>query len=61
MSGSFTFPTTAEDQFIVADLVNVTWDIAVPRLALYETCGTSNRVLEGEILDELQLRYMEHF
>ncbi|KAJ5522799.1 hypothetical protein N7513_013372 [Penicillium frequentans] len=49
MSGNFTFPTSTEYQFIVADLVNVTWDITAPRLALYETCGTSNRALEDQI------------
>lgn len=55
MSGNFTFPTSTEYQFIVADLVNVTWDITAPRLALYETCGTSNRALEGELLYRLHL------
>lgn len=53
MSGNFTFPTSTEYRFIVADLVNVTWDVTAPRMALYETCGTSNRALEGEFLYQL--------
>ncbi|KAL4868871.1 hypothetical protein BDV12DRAFT_196849 [Aspergillus spectabilis] len=38
MSGNFTFPTEAENRFIVADLVNVTWDVVAPVVSLYESC-----------------------
>lgn len=37
----FIFPTSQEDEFIVGDLVNVTWDVDTPRFSLYEVCATS--------------------
>ncbi|RAH43570.1 uncharacterized protein BO95DRAFT_444952, partial [Aspergillus brunneoviolaceus CBS 621.78] len=37
----FTFPTTDVDEFIVGDLVNVTWDTVSPRISLYEMCATA--------------------
>ncbi|OJK02153.1 hypothetical protein ASPACDRAFT_58516 [Aspergillus aculeatus ATCC 16872] len=37
----FTFPTTDVDEFIVGDLVNVTWDSVSPRISLYEMCATA--------------------
>ncbi|KAL3474754.1 hypothetical protein BJX99DRAFT_230961 [Aspergillus californicus] len=49
MSGNFTFPTEDEYQFIVADLVNVTWDVVAPVISLYESCGTKNRILQEQI------------
>lgn len=48
MAGNFTFPTEAENRFIVADLVNVTWDVVAPLVSLYESCGANVRALEGE-------------
>ncbi|OKL61990.1 hypothetical protein UA08_02548 [Talaromyces atroroseus] len=37
----FTFPTDQEDEFIVGDLVNVTWDVVTARFSLYESCETA--------------------
>ncbi|RAK75332.1 uncharacterized protein BO72DRAFT_478917 [Aspergillus fijiensis CBS 313.89] len=37
----FTFPTTDVNEFIVGDLVNVTWDTVSPRISLYEMCATA--------------------
>jgi hypothetical protein len=48
MAGNFTFPTEDQSRFIVADLVNVTWDVVAPRISLYQTCGSNDRMLEGE-------------
>jgi hypothetical protein len=50
MAGNFTFPTEAVFRFIVADLVNVTWDVVAPLVSLYESCGGDDRALEGEIV-----------
>lgn len=49
MSGSenFTFPTKAQDQFIVGDRLNLTWSVTAPLISLYESCGTVNTPLEG--------------
>ena len=49
MTGKFIFPTEAENRFIVADLVNVTWDVVAPLISIYESCGSINRKLKGEI------------
>jgi hypothetical protein len=49
MSGNFTFPTEAEHRFIVADLVNVTWDVVAPVISLYERCGKNNRMIQGDV------------
>ncbi|KAL2802579.1 hypothetical protein BJX63DRAFT_440792 [Aspergillus granulosus] len=49
MSGNFTFPTEDEYQFIVADLVNITWDVVAPVVSLYESCGSNDRVLEEQV------------
>ncbi|KAL4926875.1 uncharacterized protein BDV17DRAFT_268798 [Aspergillus undulatus] len=49
MSGNFTFPTKAENRFIVADQVNVTWDVVAPVISLYESCGKNNHVLQDQI------------
>ncbi|KAJ5117816.1 hypothetical protein N7448_011448 [Penicillium atrosanguineum] len=46
MAGNFTFPTEAEYRFIVADLVNVTWDVVAPLISLYEICGSNEHALE---------------
>ncbi|BCS22622.1 uncharacterized protein APUU_30847S [Aspergillus puulaauensis] len=48
MSGKFTFPTKAKNKFIVADLVNVTWNVDAPVISLYESCGKRNRILQEE-------------
>ncbi|OJJ04864.1 hypothetical protein ASPVEDRAFT_86245 [Aspergillus versicolor CBS 583.65] len=48
MSGKFTFPTKAENKFIVADLVNITWTVDAPVISLYESCGKRNRILQEE-------------
>lgn len=48
MGGNFTFPTEAVSRFIVADLVNVTWNVLAPLVSLYESCGSDDRALEGE-------------
>ncbi|GFN11492.1 transcription factor domain family protein [Aspergillus tubingensis] len=37
---SFTYPTAKEYQFIVGDLVNVSWDVVTSRVSLYEVCNT---------------------
>ncbi|PWY63119.1 hypothetical protein BO83DRAFT_371548 [Aspergillus eucalypticola CBS 122712] len=37
---SFTYPTATEYQFIVGDLVNVSWDVVTSRVSLYEVCNT---------------------
>ncbi|OJJ69838.1 hypothetical protein ASPBRDRAFT_208555 [Aspergillus brasiliensis CBS 101740] len=37
---SFTYPTATEFQFIVGDLVNVSWDVLTSRVSLYEVCNT---------------------
>jgi hypothetical protein len=50
MAGNFTFPTEAEYRFIVADLVNVTWDVVAPLISLYERCGSNDHALEGEVV-----------
>ncbi|KAL4949081.1 hypothetical protein BDW69DRAFT_175206 [Aspergillus filifer] len=46
MVGNFTYPTATEYRFIVADLVNVTWRVTAPVVALYELCGTTERLLQ---------------
>ncbi|OOQ86431.1 hypothetical protein PEBR_21340 [Penicillium brasilianum] len=46
MGGNFTFPTEAVSRFIVADLVNVTWNVLAPLVSLYESCGSDDRALE---------------
>lgn len=52
MSENFTFPTKADDgRYIVADRVNITWDVVAPMFSLYETCGTINRALESKDLN----------
>ncbi|KAF3401659.1 hypothetical protein F1880_010068 [Penicillium rolfsii] len=51
MAGNFTFPTEAENQFIVADLVNVTWNVVAPLVSLYESCGSNDRILEDTIIN----------
>ena len=55
MTGKFNFPTEAENRFIVADLVNVTWDIVAPVISIYESCGSIDRMLKGEISTRLSL------
>ncbi|PYI00454.1 hypothetical protein BO78DRAFT_330011 [Aspergillus sclerotiicarbonarius CBS 121057] len=35
----FTFPTSTEDEFIVGDLVNVSWNVVTSRVSLYEVCS----------------------
>lgn len=37
----FTFPNSQEYEFIVGDLVNVSWDVVTPRFSLYEVCDTA--------------------
>ncbi|KAL2824718.1 hypothetical protein BJY01DRAFT_164076 [Aspergillus pseudoustus] len=49
MSGKFTFPTEDLSQFIVADQVNVTWDVVAPFISLYESCGTEDRILQDQV------------
>ncbi|KAL4744794.1 hypothetical protein BDW72DRAFT_74559 [Aspergillus terricola var. indicus] len=51
MSGNFTFPTETENRFIVADLVNVTWDVVAPVISLYENCGTNGRMIQEQIMN----------
>ncbi|RAH84626.1 hypothetical protein BO86DRAFT_407583 [Aspergillus japonicus CBS 114.51] len=46
----FTFPTDDVYQFIVGDLVNVTWDWVSPRISLYEVCSTAV-LLESNVSD----------
>ncbi|KAL4966165.1 uncharacterized protein BDV14DRAFT_171692 [Aspergillus stella-maris] len=46
--GNFTYPTATEYQFIVADLVNLTWDVAAPVISLYELCGTTELLLQEQ-------------
>ncbi|KAL4901758.1 hypothetical protein BDW74DRAFT_69695 [Aspergillus multicolor] len=48
-AGNFTFPTDSVYQFIVADLVNVTWTVDAPVISLYETCGRKDYILEDQI------------
>ena len=50
MPEGFTFPTNDENRFIVADQVNITWEIAAPVISLYESCGSNSRTLEGKLL-----------
>jgi hypothetical protein len=50
MLGQFTYPAKSDSRFIVADLVNVTWDIAAPVISLLENCGNEQSFLEGEII-----------
>ncbi|KAJ6035959.1 hypothetical protein N7540_000238 [Penicillium herquei] len=45
---NFTFPTDAQDTFIVADRVNITWTVVAPIISLYETCGVSQQPLEEQ-------------
>ncbi|KAL4800856.1 hypothetical protein BDV19DRAFT_352246 [Aspergillus venezuelensis] len=45
---NFTYPTATEYQFIVADLVNVTWDVTAPVISLYELCGINERLLQEQ-------------
>ncbi|KAL3440145.1 hypothetical protein BJX65DRAFT_300699 [Aspergillus insuetus] len=49
MPGNFTFPTENQNRFIVADLVNVTWDVVAPVISLYESCGTEDHVLQDQV------------
>ncbi|RAK84487.1 hypothetical protein BO79DRAFT_158351 [Aspergillus costaricaensis CBS 115574] len=42
---SFTYPTAKEYQFIVGDLVNVSWDVVTSRISLYEVCNTKISLL----------------
>ena len=37
----FTFPTSTEDEFIVGDLVNVSWNVVSSRISLYEVCSSA--------------------
>ncbi|KAJ5116950.1 hypothetical protein N7456_001298 [Penicillium angulare] len=45
---NFTFPTDAQDTFIVADRVNITWTVVAPTISLYETCGVVQQPLEEQ-------------
>jgi hypothetical protein len=47
LAEGFTFPTSDEYEFIVGDLVNVTWNVVTARFSLYEVCDTAV-VLECE-------------
>lgn len=49
MLGNFTYPGKFERWFIVADLVNVRWDMTAPVVSLCEDCGSQKNVLMGEI------------
>ncbi|RDK45867.1 hypothetical protein M752DRAFT_210129 [Aspergillus phoenicis ATCC 13157] len=42
---SFTYPTATEYEFIVGDLVNVSWDVVTSRVSLYEVCNTKISLL----------------
>jgi hypothetical protein len=48
MVGNFTFLIEAVFRFIVADLVNITWNVVTPLVSLYESCDGDDRALEGE-------------
>ncbi|RAL04510.1 uncharacterized protein BO80DRAFT_398788 [Aspergillus ibericus CBS 121593] len=37
----FTFPTSTEYEFIVGDLVNVSWNVVTSRVSLYEVCSSA--------------------
>ncbi|EAU30100.1 predicted protein [Aspergillus terreus NIH2624] len=40
--------------FIVADQVNITWEIAAPVISLYESCGSNSRTLEATRRDYVE-------
>jgi hypothetical protein len=49
MPGNFTFPTKDKNRFVVADQVNITWDVVAPLISLYEHCGSNSRILESKL------------
>ncbi|KJK64256.1 hypothetical protein P875_00138354 [Aspergillus parasiticus SU-1] len=51
-AGNFTFPTESESRFIVGDQVNVTWDVATPRISLYEECGTQQWIIAQNVVNK---------
>ncbi|KAA8642987.1 uncharacterized protein ATNIH1004_009749 [Aspergillus tanneri] len=46
---SFTFPTRAENTYIVDDKVNVTWTVVAPFISLFESCGPHDEVLQDKV------------